>query len=151
MGYRAALLALVGLAACSGSQQESRLVRPAGPMNVDEARVYALGLVNHDRAGQGLTPVELDETATRAAQRHVEDMVRHGFTAHWGTDGSVPEQRYTEAGGSDFNMENAACFFDGASRDCGMGHIAGKCPLFSRDRQSHVGPFSRPRFRRSSR
>jgi len=44
-------------------------------------------------------------------------MARGGFTAHWGTDGSVPEQRYTEAGGEDFSQENAGCFADGTSRE----------------------------------
>jgi hypothetical protein len=49
--------------------------------------------------------------------RHARDMAQHGFTAHWGSDGSVPEQRYTEAGGSDMVQENVACLFDGVSRE----------------------------------
>lgn len=90
--------------------------RPAGPLKLPEAREYVLALVNRDRAENGLKSVERDETCERAGQRHVEDMTRHGFTAHWGTDGSVPEQRYTEAGGVHFSQENAACFFDGQIR-----------------------------------
>ncbi len=90
--------------------------RPAGPLGLDEARKYVLALVNRDRAAQGLDPVELDDIANRAGQRHAEDMSEHGYTAHWGSDGSVPEQRYTEAGGSDMVQENAACFFDGQKR-----------------------------------
>jgi hypothetical protein len=39
-------------------------------------------------------------------------MAANGFTGHVGSDGSVPEQRYTESGGSDFVQENAACLFD---------------------------------------
>jgi hypothetical protein len=85
-------------------------------MTLDEARAYMLALVNHDRAEADLPPVERDETAERAAQRHVEDMTTHGFTGHWGTDGSVPEQRYTEAGGTNLVQENSACLFDGQSR-----------------------------------
>ncbi|MEO8183216.1 MAG: hypothetical protein ABI895_30660 [Deltaproteobacteria bacterium] len=38
------------------------------------------------------------------------------FTAHWGSDGSVPEERYTLAGGAHFVQENAACFFDATER-----------------------------------
>jgi len=91
--------------------------RPGGPVGLEEARRYVLSLVNRDRAEEGLEPVERDETAERAGQRHVEDMVRVGFTAHWGSDGSVPEQRYTEAGGVHFVQENAACFFDGEPRE----------------------------------
>jgi hypothetical protein len=70
-------------------------------------------LVNLDRASMGLPPVELDDGApTRSAQRHAQDMASHGFLGHWGTDGSVPEQRLTEAGGSDMVLENASCFID---------------------------------------
>jgi hypothetical protein len=75
-----------------------------------------LSLINRDRAAHDLKPVELDDVAGVGALRHARDMAKHGFTAHWGTDGSVPEQRYTEAGGTDFVQENAACLFDGVER-----------------------------------
>jgi Cysteine-rich secretory protein family len=76
-----------------------------------------LTLINRDRAAAGLTAVELDPTASVGATRHARDMAQHGFTAHWGSDGSVPEQRYTEAGGTDLVQENVACLFDGVPRD----------------------------------
>jgi uncharacterized protein YkwD len=101
----------------AGGKLDEPLVRPAGPVGLEEARKYVLGLVNHDRAEAGLDAIERDETAEKAGQRHVEDMVEKGYTAHWGSDGSVPEQRYTEAGGVDFVQENAACFFDGQTRE----------------------------------
>jgi len=85
-------------------------------MNLEQARRYVLALVNHDRAEHGLSRVALDDVASRAGQRHAEDMARFGYTAHWGTDGSVPEQRYSEAGGSDFVQENAGCLADGKKR-----------------------------------
>lgn len=88
----------------------------SGPMALEQAREYVLALVNRDRDAEGLGPVERDEVAERAAQRHAEDMSLVGFTAHWGSDGSVPEQRYTEAGGQHMVQENAACFFDGVAR-----------------------------------
>ncbi len=115
------LITAVVLPACApaqgGSGSAPAPLEPlAGPVGLEEARRYVLGLVNRDRAEAGLDPVTRDETAERAGQRHVEDMVKHGFTAHWGTDGSVPEQRYTEAGGVHFVQENAACFFDGTVR-----------------------------------
>lgn len=65
----------------------------------------------------GLAPVALDEgAATRAGQGHAEDMAAHGFLGHWGTDGSVPEQRFTDAGGADMVLENASCFTDERTR-----------------------------------
>jgi len=76
-----------------------------------------LTLINRDRAVAGLSAVELDPTASIGAIRHARDMAQHGFTAHWGSDGSVPEQRYTEAGGTDLVQENVACLFDGVPRD----------------------------------
>jgi Cysteine-rich secretory protein family len=76
-----------------------------------------LSLINRDRKLAGLSPVELDPVASRGAERHARDMAKNGFTAHWGSDGSVPEQRYTEAGGTDMVQENVACLFDGVARD----------------------------------
>jgi hypothetical protein len=86
-------------------------------MTVGEARRMMLALINRDRASEGLRPVELDEgPPTRAGQAHAEDMAVHGYLGHFGTDGSVPEQRYTEAGGADMVLENASCFSDERER-----------------------------------
>ena len=76
-----------------------------------------LELINRDRATQHLAPVTLDEgTAQAAGQMHSDDMAKHGYLGHWGTDGSVPEERITRPGGSDFDMENALCFTDQKER-----------------------------------
>lgn len=76
-----------------------------------------LELVNRDRATMHLAPVTLDEgPAQTAGQAHAEDMAKMGYLGHWGTDGSVPEERITRAGGSDFDMENALCFTDEKGR-----------------------------------
>lgn len=91
--------------------------RPTKPLTIAEARRYMLALVNRDRATHGLGPVELDEgPPTAAGQAHAEDMARLGYLGHWGSDGSVPEQRHTEAGGADMVLENALCFTDEAKR-----------------------------------
>jgi hypothetical protein len=87
------------------------------PLTLARARAYVIELVNRDREEIGLPPVTLDPIATEAAQRHAMDMAKHGFTSHWGTDGSVPEERYTDAGGFQLVQENAACFFDGKARE----------------------------------
>jgi hypothetical protein len=86
---------------------------PRGLMTPMEARRYMVDLINRDRASFKLPPVVLDEGApTRAGQVHAEDMATHGYLGHWGTDGSVPEQRFSEAGGADMVLENASCFTD---------------------------------------
>ncbi len=78
-----------------------------------QARAYMVELINRDRASAGLPPVTLDTAApTRAGQAHAEDMAARGYLGHWGSDGSVPEQRYTQAGGADMVLENASCFTD---------------------------------------
>jgi uncharacterized protein YkwD len=90
---------------------------PRGMLTPARARAYMVELINRDRATAGLPPVTLDEgAATRAGQAHAEDMAVHGFLGHWGTDGSVPEQRYTAAGGTDMVLENASCFTDEHAR-----------------------------------
>ena len=64
-----------------------------------------------------LAPVTLEEGPGQAAgQAHAEDMAKNGYLGHWGTDGSVPEERLTRAGGADFDMENALCFTDEKQR-----------------------------------
>jgi len=92
----------------------ARAVEPAARgLTLEEARRTMVELINRDRASMGLPPVVLDEGApTRAGQAHAEDMASHGYLGHWGTDGSVPEQRFTEAGGVDMVLENASCFTD---------------------------------------
>jgi uncharacterized protein YkwD len=90
---------------------------PRRKLTVAEARRYMVQLINRDRRSIGLPPVELDgEAATRAGQAHAEDMAKNGYLGHWGTDGSVPEQRLTDAGGADMVLENALCFVDEKAR-----------------------------------
>jgi hypothetical protein len=93
-------------------------IEPArGPMSLAEARRFMVTLINRDRASEGLAPVELDEgPPTKAGQEHAEDMAAHGYLGHFGTDGSVPEQRITQAGGADMVLENASCFDDEQTR-----------------------------------
>jgi uncharacterized protein YkwD len=104
----------------SGGGEAQRAAAPPAPgqrMTRAEAAQYVLSLVNRARAAHKLPPVRWDETAARAGRRHAEDMAKVGFTGHWGSDGSVPEQRYTAAGGDGFVMENAGCFNDAIARE----------------------------------
>jgi uncharacterized protein YkwD len=103
-------LGQVGAAALGDGKPPGSARRLVG---LDEARRVMVQLINRDRATMGLAPVALDEGApTRGGQGHAEDMARNGYLGHWGTDGSVPEQRFTEAGGTDMVLENASCFTD---------------------------------------
>lgn len=115
-----ALLSALAPAACLRQRgptvQVAPLPTPSAPAEPDAAARFILDVVNHDRAAYGLPPVTWDPVAASAAQRHVDDLTSGGFTAHWGRDGSVPEQRYTEAGGRHFAQENAACLADGVAR-----------------------------------
>jgi uncharacterized protein YkwD len=88
------------------------LSTPTHPLTTGDAEKYVLALINRDRAEKGLSQVRWDETAFRAARRHAHDLAANGITSHVGTDGSVPEQRYTEAGGMAMVMENAGCIND---------------------------------------
>lgn len=92
------------------------VARPAKPMNLAEAQRYVVALVNRDRQAEGLEPVAWEDAAARSGAEHAADMASHGYTGHWGTDGSVPEHRYTRAGGTGMVQENAACFFDNKDR-----------------------------------
>lgn len=81
-------------------------------MSLREARAYLVELINRDRAGAGLQPVALDIAASQSSQLHTEDMVTFGFHGHWDLNGTKPDLRYTEAGGTDFAAENASFFFE---------------------------------------
>jgi uncharacterized protein YkwD len=104
-------------------REPAPLARPSKPMPLADARKYFIRLVNRDREREGLEPVVLDTTAQKAAQEHADDMASHGYTAHYGTDGSVPETRYSAAGGTDIAFENAACFFDNTERKLDKGAL----------------------------
>jgi uncharacterized protein YkwD len=97
----------------AAAARASSAATPRASLSMDEAREYMVQLINRDRASMGLAPVTLDRgPPTRAGQAHAEDMAASGYLGHWGTDGSVPEQRFTEAGGTDMVLENASCFVD---------------------------------------
>ena len=67
-----------------------------------------LKLVNAERVGEGLSPLQLDDLASQVASAHAADMVQNEFLAHWGTDGLKPYQRYSFAGGVDAVQENVS-------------------------------------------
>ena len=124
VGYFVPLVCVLSIGGCKpqsgsagGGKAAAPVERPTGPLTLKEAQEYVLALVNQDRAEHDLEPVRWDDTLAKAGERHARDMASHGFTAHWGTDGSVPEQRYSEAGGQHMPQENAACFFDAETRE----------------------------------
>jgi uncharacterized protein YkwD len=101
----------------SASAAPATATAPAAKtLDYAQAQRFVLSLINRDRKKAGLSPVVLDADASKAGLRHARDMAANGFTGHVGSDGSVPEQRYTESGGSDFVRENSACLFDTVER-----------------------------------
>lgn len=103
----------VGLA-----DQPAASAKPKAPKLLEyaEAQRFMLGLINRDRKQAGLSAVVLDDAASKAGLRHARDMAAKGFTGHIGSDGSTPEQRYSESGGTDFVQENSACLSDTVER-----------------------------------
>lgn len=76
-------------------------------LSLSEAREYMLSLINRDRAGDHLPPLQLDDVADSAAQLHSEEMASDNFSSHWHPDGSKPPQRYNDVGGTDYVAENS--------------------------------------------
>jgi uncharacterized protein YkwD len=112
LGYAVALVLCVTTLAARAAEP-----RAAGhALDYAEAQRFVLSLINRDRKKAGLPPVVIDDAASKAGLRHARDMAANGFTGHVGSDGSVPEQRYSDSGGSDFVQENAACLFDTVQR-----------------------------------
>ncbi len=100
-----------------GGAGSSNKAAHAKTLTIEQAERYMLELVNRDRAAHGLSALAWDERAARAGQIHSEDMARHGYTGHWGSDGLVPEERYSEVSGRDYVQENAACLADSVARE----------------------------------
>lgn len=96
---------------------DGNTTRPTHKLTVAEARKYMLALINRDRRSEKLPPVVLDTgPPTASGQAHADDMAHLGYLGHWGSDGSVPEERLTRAGGADMVLENASCFTDEKTR-----------------------------------
>lgn len=66
---------------------------------------HALALINRDRLSHGVAPVSLGDNP--AAQRHADEMLERDYISHWDLDGMKPYMRYTLAGGSNYEGENA--------------------------------------------
>jgi uncharacterized protein YkwD len=126
LAWAASLLAACGPRSTAAPPASGQTPQAAGPtatqpstatpgktLSAEQARRYMVELINRDRASAGLAPVAFEDgAAARAGQAHAEDMAARGYLGHWGTDGSVPEQRFTEAGGVDMVLENASCYVD---------------------------------------
>jgi hypothetical protein len=79
---------------------------PLSGAEVAQLRLFALTLINADRADHGLPPVVLGTNT--AAQLHAEDMLTGQYIGHWWRDGRKPYMVYSETGGTSYIAENAA-------------------------------------------
>lgn len=71
-----------------------------------QARLILLEAINADRVAHGVRPVALDSLATVVAQFHAEAMARGGYLSHYEEDGSLPYERFAQAGGLAHVREN---------------------------------------------
>jgi uncharacterized protein YkwD len=63
----------------------------------DQERVL-LGLINDYRQTQGRARLSQQGQLDAAAQRHSQDQAANGVTGHRGSDGSMPDERISDAG-----------------------------------------------------
>lgn len=113
----AGVVALAGtLFGCAATPPTAQAPAARGELDRTAATALLTQLVAADRARAGVGALAWDEAAARASQAHVDDMASHGFAAHIGTDGSVPEERATRAGVGRAVMENVGCVADGRAR-----------------------------------
>ncbi len=70
-------------------------------ISVDELKIFVLQMINDRRQMQGLPTLSVDETAAKMAQTQAEDMAKRNSISHYNDKGENPDQRYTNAGGSD--------------------------------------------------
>ncbi len=75
---------------------------------IKEIRGNILEMINEEREVEKVGPVALDDLATEVATKHASDLIKGGFTSHWGSDGLKPYHRYSFAGGTDATAENVS-------------------------------------------
>ena len=73
------------------------------PLSIDSAALSiiiqeVLDIVNSERGRVGLLPLRLHSQLIAAAQAHSDDMARHNFMSHTGSDGSSPFDRMKRYG-----------------------------------------------------
>ena len=85
--------------ALENKPQSSELVDPS-PIDLATLSVIqeVLNLVNSERGRAGLSPLRLHSQLMAAAQAHSNDMARHNFMSHTGSDGSSPFDRMKRYG-----------------------------------------------------
>jgi uncharacterized protein YkwD len=76
------------------------------PSDYNALANYTLGLINTNRASDGLSPVTLSNIPS--AQQHSDSMLYYGYFSHWDTQGYKPYMRYTLLGGTGSVAENIA-------------------------------------------
>ena len=64
----------------------------------EQAEQEMLKLVNKERLSAGLEPVLFDESLTKLARAHSEDMFRKGYFSHYSPEGASPFDRMDQAG-----------------------------------------------------
>ncbi len=77
-------------------------------LTLNEARNFAVSLINAERKKHKLGPVTIDGIATAAGQKHTDEMAKESYISHWNLVGVKPSQRYTESGGIHNDTENLA-------------------------------------------
>lgn len=85
----------------SGSSRSARVLLGIYP----NYAVNLLNQVNAERCSRGLAPLAMNLSLFNAARRHTNDMTRNSFVSHTGSDGTLPWDRFTQAG---YNWTTAA-------------------------------------------
>lgn len=86
----------------------SRLGRAA---SLRDLELFAVQLINVERARAGLRQLAWDESAALAGRAHAADMAAGGFFSHWNRSGDLPIERYNRHGGTDAVAENLATWY----------------------------------------
>lgn len=74
------------------------LLAHARPIPTSTLRAQIVGLVNEERAKEGLAPLTYNRLLQRSAQGHAIDMDKRGFFSHQNPDGKRSKDRIKGAG-----------------------------------------------------
>ena len=68
------------------------------PITVSELEQRINDLVNGERQARSLKPLDLDQSLSKIARAHSQDMAKRGFFDHVNPDGEAPRDRLLRAG-----------------------------------------------------
>ena len=103
-----AIQASARVAYAKAKKDEAKSEENEDSPEVAAIRQAMLSQLNKDRAKHSLAPVSMDPLCVKVGDKHTKEEQKYTFLGHQLQDGYNPYYHYSQAGGNDYNAQNAA-------------------------------------------